>query len=157
VSGAPAHSLNHALAGDARPCDRRRAPRNAGTLLPDDVRVRVRAGHEATIVDFSRHGILLESTTRLLPGQRYTLQWTTNGTARHASGRVVRAEVAGFSENAGVRYRAALEFLVASDAFWEPSTRAGNSIHVVPRGNATGAGTTYPAGAGHLSHAWLNR
>jgi hypothetical protein len=103
--------------------------------------VRVRAGREATVVNLSRLGILLESTTRLLPGQRYTLRWVGTSEVGHAFGRVVRAEVAALREEDGVLYRAALEFVGAAEAPREVPTRRGHLVHAPQPGTATLLGT----------------
>jgi hypothetical protein len=134
--------------------ERRRAPRWAAPLLPQDLRVRVRAGNEAAVVNLSRLGILLDSTTRLLPGQRYTLHWSGRGDTGHASGLVVWAHVADVDGERGPIYRGALEFCSGDEGPWECVTRAGNEVPAQSGSWSEDRGTTFPRGQGGSCRTW---
>jgi hypothetical protein len=108
--------------------ERRRSARVVLTDPPPGTTVRLRAGHEAHLLNVSRHGILLESVTRLNPGQRCTLQWVGQHVPSSTSGVVTRAEVAGHDARSRLVYRAAIDFSQPRDDVWEAMTRVGNAL-----------------------------
>ena len=67
----------------------RHSPRDHGILI-----ARVRPGHDATIVDVSAHGALIELAHRLCPGRRVELQLETANERAAVHGRVLRCSVA---------------------------------------------------------------
>ena len=71
------------------------------------VSARVRPGHEATVINVSASGILIETVCRLLPGTRIELLLYGRHARATAWGRVVRASVAGVAATT-VRYRGAV-------------------------------------------------
>ena len=73
------------------------------------VSVRVRPGADATLIDVSACGALIETMHRLLPGTTVELQLATSDRRTAVRGRVVRCAVAGL-RGAGVRYRGAVAF-----------------------------------------------
>ena len=107
------------------PADRRRGVRTPGAALPPTFRLRLRAGHEAAVVNFSRVGILLESTSRLLPGHRCTLRVSGTGEPESVSGRILRAQVERLDSHHGVVYRGAIEFDDMRPTSWVESTHDG--------------------------------
>jgi len=155
MSGARSHQI--AVDAHLTRRERRRAPRWAAPLLPHDLSVRVRAGNEAAVVNLSRLGILLESTTRLLPGQRYTLQWTGRGDTGHATGLVVRAHLADVDRVRGPIYRGALEFCSGDEWPWAWVTREGNKVPVQPWTRFEDRGTTFPRGEDGNCGAWRSQ
>lgn len=90
-------------------CDRRRVRRLCGVELPDDVRGRIRPGHQVRIVDVSRRGALIDTAQRLLPGTHVEVH-LEHADGRHVSrARVVRCGIAELGPQVVV-YRAGLEF-----------------------------------------------
>jgi hypothetical protein len=93
------------------------------------VGARVRAGRDATVLDVSDDGILIDTPHRLLPGATIELQLA--GTERRATvrGHVVRSTVASLRN--GVRYRGAVLFerplgsLLDVDGYSIPALPAG--------------------------------
>jgi hypothetical protein len=69
---------------------------------------RVRAGRDATVVDASENGILIDTPQRLLPGATIELQLAGSERRATVRGRVVRSTVS--SLRSGVRYRGAVSF-----------------------------------------------
>lgn len=112
--------------GSAR--ERRRSPRLTQEGLPEGTGVRLRAGHEALLINVSRHGILLESPTRLNPGQRCSLQWMGPVAPTSTSGVVIRAQIARRDAKQGLIYRAAVDFHEPREGAWEPVTQPGNVL-----------------------------
>src|SRR5438132_12722643 len=103
---------------------------------------RVRAGHDALIVDISAGGILIETDRRLLPGSSVELQLETGKQRTAIRGRVLRSAVVRLRSNS-VCYRAAVGFDRPLPWIWDddltgypvpsPETRPGRSS----RANAT--------------------
>src|SRR5262245_49196012 len=73
------------------------------------VRVRVRPGHLATVVDVSAGGVLVETEHRLLPGSSVELQLEREHHREKLRGRVVRCSVVPVRPE-GVFYRGAPAF-----------------------------------------------
>ncbi len=71
--------------------------------------VRIRPGHDATIVNVSACGILIETEYRLLPGRSVELQMETASRRESVRGRVVRCAVSGLRRST-VSYRGAIVF-----------------------------------------------
>ena len=124
--------------------ERRRSPRVMPARLPRGTTVRLRAGHEAQVLNVSRHGILLESQTRLNPGQRCALHWAGPQAPANTSGVVTRAEVARRDAKRELIYRAAIDFSHPCEAFWEESTRVGNQLPMSVTEGGLAAGTKCP-------------
>ena len=85
--------------------ERRSSPRQ--TLDRSQSRVKLRLGHEVSVVNVSSHGILIEGAARLRPGSRVELQMETPSSYLHAL--IARCEVSLLDET-GVTYRAGLTF-----------------------------------------------
>lgn len=77
----------------ANGAERRSTPRRDATTL-GPVSARIVGGEGVRLLDFSRHGILLESAVRLLIGVRATLRLVTIDASLTVHGRVVRSKVA---------------------------------------------------------------
>ena len=124
--------------------DRRRSERVAPAELPPGTTVRLRAGHEAEILNVSRHGVFLETPTRLNPGQRCCLQWLGPHVARNTGGVVVRAHVAHRDARFRLVYRAAIDFTEPLGHSWEGMTRPGNGLLASAEASRLAVGTTFP-------------
>lgn len=92
--------------------ERRGSPRMDATALPEDYIARLRAGADATVLNVSSTGVLLESTTRLHPGRRYTLRIGPTADLRILEGEVVRCALTRIVPPGHAIYRAAIRFLV---------------------------------------------
>ena len=73
--------------------DRRRSPRIATAGEHRIARARVRPGHEASVLNASTHGALIETACRLLPGRTLELQLERSGQRSTVRGRVLRSKV----------------------------------------------------------------
>ena len=89
--------------------ERRRAPRHAAPEQHGVLRVRVRPGHEASLLDLSSSGAAIETAHRLLPGAVVELQLETQHRRSAARGRIVRCEVVRVAASR-LLYRAAICF-----------------------------------------------
>lgn len=89
--------------------ERRQAVRSLSREQHGVVQVRVRPGHEASLLNISSRGAAIDSGCRLLPGSVAELQLDTPQGRVCARGRVVRCTVAAVQANRVV-YRAALCF-----------------------------------------------
>ena len=85
--------------------ERRSSPRQ--TVEGGQGRVKLRLGHEVSVLNVSSHGILIEGPARLRPGSQVELQIETPSSRLHAL--IARCEVSLLDEN-GVTYRAGLTF-----------------------------------------------
>lgn len=93
---------------DGRP-ERRQARRTARVEDHDIVAVRIRPGYDATIVDASRGGALIETIHRLMPGRSVELLMDTSKNTEAVRGRVLRSAVASVRPSS-ISYRAAIGF-----------------------------------------------
>ena len=89
--------------------DRRRTPRHGHVEEHGIVSAKVRPGREASIVDVSAGGALVETQHRLLPGTSVELQFETSVARTTIRGRVLRCAVAGV-RSSSVCYRGAIGF-----------------------------------------------
>jgi hypothetical protein len=89
--------------------ERRRAGRASGVEAHGIVCARVRPGHDASIVDVSAAGALVETRHRLLPGSSIELYLQTPDQRASVRGRVVRCAVSHLHPSS-LSYRGALEF-----------------------------------------------
>ena len=89
--------------------DRRRTPRHGRVEEHGIVSAKVRPGRDASIVDVSAGGALLETTHRLLPGTSVELQFETSVERATVRGRVLRCAVARL-RSTSVCYRGAIGF-----------------------------------------------
>ena len=93
---------------DERP-DRRRARRRRTIEDHGIVSARVRPGREASLLDVSAGGALVETTYRLLPGSPIQLHIATNERRVSVRGGVLRSAVVGVRAT-GMWYRSAIGF-----------------------------------------------
>lgn len=70
---------------------------------------KVRPGHEATVLDISSSGALIETALRLMPGRSIELQIERAGQITPIRGRVMRAQVARVQPSR-ISYRGAIGF-----------------------------------------------
>jgi hypothetical protein len=61
------------------------------------------------VLNYSEHGVLVMSPTRLLPGRRYVLAWPLLPGSADATGVTVRSAVGGLDPTSGVQYQAGLD------------------------------------------------
>jgi hypothetical protein len=102
---------------------------------------RVRPGHDATVLDVSVDGALIETAHRLLPGSCVELQIVSQDRRVSIKGRVLRCAVARLRAS-GVWYRGAIAFEHSLPWFAEP---AGYQVHGSQLGtNRRGRGPTTP-------------
>ena len=98
---------------DAQACDepqdRRRARRRRTIHDHGIVSARVRPGREASLLDVSAGGALVETTYRLLPGTSIELHVATSERQASVRGGVLRSAVVGVRA-AGICYRSAIGF-----------------------------------------------
>jgi hypothetical protein len=89
--------------------ERRRAPRRVPQPGDALARVRLRTGRELAVVDISACGVLVEGSTRLVPGTHAEVHVVTRHGRTLVRTRVVRAFVSHLDADA-VCYRSALAF-----------------------------------------------
>jgi hypothetical protein len=94
---------------DSDVVERRRSDRIESAASTWD-RVRLRTGHEISLVNVSGGGALVETRARLLPGTAIVLHVHTDDRTVAVRARVTRCFVCAIDKNAGVRYRGALAF-----------------------------------------------
>jgi hypothetical protein len=99
-----------------RPADRRRASRHRPVDLAGQWVVRLQGGGEASLVDISRSGVRLETSTRLNPGRLIGLEVVGVESTMAVDARLIRSEVVE-TDNQQVKYRAAAVFLREIDLF----------------------------------------
>ena len=90
--------------------DRRKYSRKSSRECPWLLDARLRSGTEVRVVDISNGGMLLESTSQILPGARLELFLVTQEQRWLVKGRILRCQVARVVREDGVRYHAALAF-----------------------------------------------
>jgi hypothetical protein len=98
----------HGLRAGTR--DRRAHVRLRPGELSSEVRARLRHGPLLTLIDLSAGGALIETSTRIAPGARVTLEFIRDGASRIMvmPTRIMRAEVASLRD--GVQYRGGCAF-----------------------------------------------
>ena len=89
--------------------DRRLSARTSAVGELGISQARVRPGHEASVLDISAHGALIETALRLLPGRQVELQIERGAELTAIRGRVVRCRVSRVLAS-GVSYRGAIGF-----------------------------------------------
>jgi hypothetical protein len=87
--------------------DDRRANQRLDATMLGPVVARLLGGSEVRLIDFSRHGVLVESEVRLQIGQKASLKITTTDGTITARGSVVRSRVSGVV-GAALMYQTAL-------------------------------------------------
>ena len=89
--------------------DRRRAPRRPKDQLPWLWAAKLPWGTEVTLVDVSRTGVLVETTSRVTLGSTLDLQFVGENTNVSVPARILRTDVSNV-DALGVRYRVAAAF-----------------------------------------------
>jgi hypothetical protein len=89
--------------------DRRLTSRTSAVSELGISQARVRPGHEASVIDISAHGVLIETVLRLLPGRQVELQIERGDEVTAIRGRVVRCRVSRVLPSR-VSYRGAIGF-----------------------------------------------
>jgi PilZ domain len=107
--------------------ERRLSARSSAVNELGILQARVRPGHEASVVDISAHGALIETALRLLPGRQVELQIERGDELVAIRGRVVRCRVVRVLP-ARVSYHGAIGF--DTPLLWLPSSS--NGEYAVP-------------------------
>ena len=92
-----------------RALERRAAPRHRPDPGSNTANVRVRPGRQATLIDVSAIGVLIETTYRLLPGSVVDMQLPETDTRTSTRARIVRCFVSGLHGGC-IWYRVGLRF-----------------------------------------------
>jgi hypothetical protein len=96
------------------PGERRRVSRRVPTSTESLSRARLRAGREVAVINLSSLGLLVEGTTRLLPGTHVDVHVIAAQGRSLVRARVVRYAVCSLTADV-VRYRGALAFCTEVD------------------------------------------
>jgi hypothetical protein len=128
--------------------ERRRASRRVPQRDETLARVRLRTGRELGVVNISTCGVLVEGSTRLLPGTHADVHVVTRHGRTLVRSRVIRSLVWRLDAEA-VCYRTALAFdtAVDTDSGPAPSERRESNGYPVPTKSPViegGAGNGYP-------------
>jgi hypothetical protein len=89
--------------------ERRSAKRRSRLEEHGIVSARIRPGSDASVIDVSAGGVLVETLRRLMPGTNIELQLSSSDRRTAIRGRVTRCAVACL-KGPGVRYRGAIAF-----------------------------------------------
>ena len=89
--------------------ERRRTFRFPPNAVPGLKTVHLGSGPEVELVNISRGGALLESTSRLTPSSNISLRLVAGESSFVIRGRVIRSQVAGFLGSM-LKYRSAIQF-----------------------------------------------
>lgn len=89
--------------------DRRLSNRTTAVAELGIRRAKIRPGHDASVVDISARGVLIETAVRLMPGRQIELQIERGTQMMPIRGRVVRSQVAGVQPSR-MSYRGAIGF-----------------------------------------------
>ena len=109
--------------------ERRRARRHHRIDEHGIASVRVRPGHDVTLVDISAGGALIETDRRLLPGTSVEIHFSDGARSITVRSRVLRCAVARLRASA-ITYRGAVAFDRELSWFGEHEGR----VYSVPRG-----------------------
>ena len=93
----------------SQPSDRRRATRHQRDEVPWLWSAKLPWGTEVTLVDVSKTGVLVETTSRITLGSTLDLQFVGQNTNVSVPARILRSDVAQV-DALGVRYRVAAAF-----------------------------------------------
>jgi hypothetical protein len=94
----------------ARPTERRHSPRRSGEALSWIREFRLRPRLDATLVNLSEEGAVIETSAYLCPGVRTFIHLAGPSGVWRVAGQVARSWVAPIVTEYGVRYRGALRF-----------------------------------------------
>jgi hypothetical protein len=89
--------------------ERRGSRRVPAGIAPGVRSVRLRTGHETTLVDASQSGLAIETDARVSPGAPLDVVVVSHGEARAARALVIYAHVVAIDPLAGARYRVGLK------------------------------------------------
>ena len=94
----------------SRRAERRRHVRRPAADPAWSRKARLRPGLDATLLDFSPGGALVETATRLRPGMKTVLHLKLRNGELRGAGEVVRGWVSAIQPDGGVLYRGAMRF-----------------------------------------------
>jgi hypothetical protein len=89
--------------------ERRVEPRYPASAIPQITSARLSSGGVVALVNISSSGILVEGTTRLVPGKQVSLDFEGTFEPKHLKATIVRCQVSAI-EGGTLRYRTALTF-----------------------------------------------
>ena len=84
--------------------------RYPAAAVPAITGVRISPGDQATLVNISATGLLVESAQRFAPGQRATVHFEGTLTTRQMKARVVRCHVSVINAKGSLQYQTAMAF-----------------------------------------------
>jgi PilZ domain len=111
--------------------ERRRSARTHAVAELGILQARIRPGHEASVIDISAHGSLIETVLRLLPGRPIELQIERGDQLTAIRGRVVRCTVARVLASR-VSYQGAIGFEQPLGWLITPANQPEYSVPIVP-------------------------
>ncbi len=124
-------------AGPAGARDRRRSARIEPGTYASVIRLRLPPGREAVLLNLSRDGACIETSSALLPGRPVDLMLSLPGWAWRGRATVLRCRVTALVIDSGVRYEAAVHFELPLDRegparLLEAAEKAITSGHELP-------------------------
>jgi len=125
--------------------------------MVNHVRVRVRAGGEGTLLNFSRRGASIAVRRPMPPGSRIDLQLSVDSLRVLVRALVLRCSVRAIAALEGVTYETALRFDQDTDLPREETAPVGYSVHTQSGTNSVSDGSDLHAAPGvapsHLTEA----
>lgn len=116
------------------------------------------SGDEATLVNISASGLLMESATRYAPGRRITVQFEGTIPTKKIKGRIVRCQVSAINDKRTLLYHTALVFesrlMLHSTAGAAPCTTAAETKQGAAGDADTASPREEPANASHHVNRW---
>lgn len=85
-------------------------PRYPASAVPSITSVRLSPGDTVTLINISASGVLVEGTTRFVPGTRVTVHFEGAVKPSHIKARVVRCQVSSIGGAGSLQYQSAIAF-----------------------------------------------
>ena len=104
VSSPSAEAITNVVA------NRRADTRYPAAAVREITGLRISPGDEATLVNISATGLLIDSTQRFAPGQRVTVHFEGRLATRQMKARIVRCQVSVISAKGSLQYQTAMAF-----------------------------------------------
>ena len=145
----PALTAKATLPVRTRRSEIHRAWRWTPAELPWVCSIHTRWGIDASVVNVSRSGVLIESPSRLAPESSIELRMRGSATTLDVPARVIRSEVSAIGIR-GVKYRSAAVFDAALQVLSGEPGSAPQTSQTVP----SAASTSLAVVDGSVSHAW---
>jgi hypothetical protein len=90
--------------------NRRADTRYPAEAVPEITGLRISPGAEATLVNISATGVLIDSAQRFAPGQRVAVHFEGRLPTKYMKARIVRCQVSAISRKGSLRYHTAMAF-----------------------------------------------